>query len=195
MDCTGLALKGSKSSPYYLKMKEALQRDMDKVLGTDGVLLYPSHPLLAPKHHHPLFTVYNFSYTGNTTWGIHLNQESYSSFSHIHDSSIVPYLFAGIFNALALPVTQCPLGLSEEGLPLGVQVVGGKLQDRLTLAVALYLEKAFGGWRNPGTSWGTGPHGAGGPMLPSLTMINKYITNLIFLVFTRVIKSVWVLQN
>ncbi|XP_053485494.1 fatty-acid amide hydrolase 2-B [Ictalurus furcatus] len=117
----GLALKGSKSSPYYLKMKEALQRDMDKVLGTDGVLLYPSHPLLAPKHHHPLFTVYNFSYTG-------------------------------IFNALALPVTQCPLGLSEEGLPLGVQVVGGKLQDRLTLAVALYLEKAFGGWRNPGTS-------------------------------------------
>lgn len=57
----------SKPSPYYLKQKEALQRDMDKVLGTDGVLLYPSHPLLAPKHHHPLFTVYNFTYTGDTT--------------------------------------------------------------------------------------------------------------------------------
>ncbi|XP_027034070.2 fatty-acid amide hydrolase 2-B isoform X1 [Tachysurus fulvidraco] len=117
----GLALMNSKPSPFYLKQKEALQHDMDKVLGTDGVLLYPSHPLLAPKHHHPLFTIYNFSYTG-------------------------------IFNTLGLPVTQCPLGLSEEGLPLGVQVVGGKLQDRLTLAVALYLEKAFGGWRDPGAT-------------------------------------------
>ncbi|XP_026792574.3 fatty-acid amide hydrolase 2-B isoform X2 [Pangasianodon hypophthalmus] len=117
----GLALMNSKPSPFYLKEKEALQHDMDKVLGTDGVLLYPSHPLLAPKHHHPLFTIYNFSYTG-------------------------------IFNALGLPVTQCPLGLSEEGLPLGVQVVGGKLQDHLTLAVALYLEKTFGGWRDPGTT-------------------------------------------
>ncbi|XP_053368200.1 fatty-acid amide hydrolase 2-B [Clarias gariepinus] len=117
----GLALMEGKPSPFYLKQKEALQHDMDKVLGTDGVLLYPPHPLLAPKHHHPIFTMYNFIYTG-------------------------------IFNVLGLPVTQCPLGLSEEGLPLGVQVVGGKLQDHLTLAVALYLEKTFGGWRNPKTT-------------------------------------------
>ncbi len=59
---------------------------------------------------------------------------------------------AGIFNILGLPVTQCPLGLSEEGLPLGVQIVTGKLQDRLSLATALYLEKAFGGWRESGKS-------------------------------------------
>ncbi len=59
---------------------------------------------------------------------------------------------AGIFNIMGLPVTQCPLGLSEEGLPLGVQIVTGKLQDRLSLATALYLEKAFGGWREPGKS-------------------------------------------
>lgn len=61
-------------------------------------------------------------------------------------------LLAGIINILGLPVTQCPLGLGEEGLPLGVQVVGGKLQDHLTLAVALYLEKTFGGWRDPGAN-------------------------------------------
>ncbi|XP_022619857.1 fatty-acid amide hydrolase 2 [Seriola dumerili] len=60
------------------------------------------------------------------------------------------FAYTGIINILGLPVTQCPLGLSEEGLPLGVQVVGGKLQDHLTLAVALYLEKTFGGWRDPG---------------------------------------------
>lgn len=58
----------------------------------------------------------------------------------------------GIMNILGLPVTQCPLGLSKERLPLGVQVVAGKFQDRLTMAVALYLEKTFGGWRDPGVS-------------------------------------------
>lgn len=60
----------------------------------------------------------------------------------------------GIFNILGLPVTQCPLGLSSDGLPLGVQIVAGKLQDRLSLATALYLEKAFGGWKDPGKTTG-----------------------------------------
>uniref|UniRef100_A0A4W4EMF9 Amidase domain-containing protein n=1 Tax=Electrophorus electricus TaxID=8005 RepID=A0A4W4EMF9_ELEEL len=101
-------------SQFILQQKETLQREMDEVLGTDGVLLYPSHPLLAPRHHHPIFTPFNFSYTG-------------------------------IFNILGLPVSQCPLGLNEEGLPLGVQVVAGRLQDHLTLAMARYLERAFGG--------------------------------------------------
>lgn len=53
---------------------------------------------------------------------------------------------------LGLPVTQCPLGVGEEGLPLGVQVVAGKLQDHLTLGVALHLEKTFGGWKDPGAN-------------------------------------------
>ncbi|XP_017574263.1 fatty-acid amide hydrolase 2-B [Pygocentrus nattereri] len=108
-------------SQFILQQKETLQRSMEEVLGTDGVLLYPPHPVLAQEHHHPLFTPFNAAYTA-------------------------------IFNILGLPVTQCPLGLSVEGLPLGVQVVAGKLQDRLTLAVALYLQKAFGGWRDPGAT-------------------------------------------
>uniref|UniRef100_A0A671P5K4 Fatty acid amide hydrolase 2b n=1 Tax=Sinocyclocheilus anshuiensis TaxID=1608454 RepID=A0A671P5K4_9TELE len=62
--------------------KEELQREMENLLGTDGVLLY----------------------TGN----------------------------------------NCLKGYKER-LPLGVQVVTGKLQDHLPLAVALYLDKAFGG--------------------------------------------------
>ncbi|KAI1888381.1 hypothetical protein AGOR_G00184550 [Albula goreensis] len=124
MAAIGLALtemvQSSKPNPFYLKQKEDLQKELDELLGTDGVLLYPSHPQIAPKHHHPLFTPFNFAYTG-------------------------------IFNVLGLPVTQCPLGLSQEGLPLGVQVISGKLQDRLPLATALYLERAFGGWRDPGS--------------------------------------------
>ncbi|XP_011369772.1 fatty-acid amide hydrolase 2 isoform X1 [Pteropus vampyrus] len=63
-----------------------------------------------------------------------------------------PYNFAytGVFNALGLPVTQCPLGLNTKGLPLGIQVVAGPFNDHLTLAVAQYLEKSFGGWVCPG---------------------------------------------
>lgn len=49
---------------FILQQKESLQKDLEELLGTDGVLLYPSHPHLAPKHHHPLFTPFNFSYTG-----------------------------------------------------------------------------------------------------------------------------------
>ncbi|XP_072315011.1 fatty-acid amide hydrolase 2-B [Eucyclogobius newberryi] len=61
-------------------------------------------------------------------------------------------IYTAIYNVLGLPVTQCPLGLNEQGLPLGVQVVAGKLQDHLTIETAVYLEKAFGGWRDPGAN-------------------------------------------
>ena len=62
-----------------------------------------------------------------------------------------PWVLApmALFNLLALPVTQVPLGLNEKGLPLGVQVAGGRGRDHLTIAVALELERDFGGWVPP----------------------------------------------
>ena len=59
------------------------------------------------------------------------------------------FRFFGIFNSLELPVTQVPLGLSQEGLPLGVQVVAGRGRDHLAIAAALELERALGGWVPP----------------------------------------------
>lgn len=50
---------------------------------------------------------------------------------------------------LKFPVTQVPLGLSKEGLPLGIQVVAAPYQDHLAIAVAKELEKAFGGYVPP----------------------------------------------
>ncbi|KAF3837176.1 hypothetical protein F7725_004640, partial [Dissostichus mawsoni] len=93
MAAIGLALiemTHSKPSPFILQQKEKLQKKVDELLGADGVFLYPTHPRVAPKHHHPLFRPFDFAYTG-------------------------------IINILGLPVTQCPLGLNEEGLPLGLQ--------------------------------------------------------------------------
>ncbi|WP_213016739.1 amidase [Mycobacterium vicinigordonae] len=59
------------------------------------------------------------------------------------------FRFALLFNALEMPATQVPLGLGTAGLPLGLQVVAGRGQDHRTIAVALALEKAFGGWTPP----------------------------------------------
>jgi fatty acid amide hydrolase 2 len=62
-----------------------------------------------------------------------------------------PFVFAwyGVWNVLELPVTQVPLGLGSRGLPLGVQVVAGFGRDHLSIAAALELERAFGGWLPP----------------------------------------------
>jgi fatty acid amide hydrolase 2 len=54
-----------------------------------------------------------------------------------------------LFNLAGTPATQVPLGLGRRGLPLGVQVVAGPGRDHVSIAVALELERAFGGWVPP----------------------------------------------
>ncbi|XP_038059114.1 fatty-acid amide hydrolase 2-like [Patiria miniata] len=95
-----------------------LREELENILGDDGVLIYPSHPKLAPFHNAPLLYPCNFAPTAT-------------------------------FNMLSLPATQVPLGLSAQGLPLGIQVVANRYNDHLTLAVARELEKGFGGWAAP----------------------------------------------
>lgn len=59
------------------------------------------------------------------------------------------FSYTAIFNVLGVPVTQVPLGLGSDGLPLGVQVVGGMFNDLLTIEVAKECEAALGGWIPP----------------------------------------------
>jgi fatty acid amide hydrolase 2 len=54
-----------------------------------------------------------------------------------------------IFNLFGLPVTQVPLGLTDAGLPVGVQVVAAPGNDHVSIAAALELERACGGWVPP----------------------------------------------
>ncbi|XP_074104364.1 fatty-acid amide hydrolase 2-B-like [Cotesia typhae] len=58
-------------------------------------------------------------------------------------------VFCILCNILRLPATHVPMGLNKRGLPIGFQVIAGPHQDRLCLAVAKELEKAFGGWVPP----------------------------------------------
>jgi fatty acid amide hydrolase 2 len=56
---------------------------------------------------------------------------------------------SAMFNLAGVPVTEVPLGLSATGLPVGVQVAAGPGRDHVSIAVALELERALGGWVPP----------------------------------------------
>jgi amidase len=57
--------------------------------------------------------------------------------------------WAGLASFYLLPGTVAPLGMSAEGLPFGVQILGGMYEDRTTIAVAGMLEKAWRGFVPP----------------------------------------------
>ena len=69
------------------------------------------------------------------------------------DDKMIPYndqlAWAGIATLTGLPATAAPNGPSESGLPIGVQIIGGYLQDRTTIAFAGLIEREFGGFTPP----------------------------------------------
>jgi len=69
------------------------------------------------------------------------------------DGSSVPMAacvaWTGLVGVAGLPATVVPVSFSAGGLPVGVQVVGPRLEDRTPLAVASLLLERCGGWRPP----------------------------------------------
>jgi amidase len=57
--------------------------------------------------------------------------------------------WAGIATLNGLPATTMPNGRTESGLPIGVQIIGGYLEDRTTIAFAGLIEREFGGFTAP----------------------------------------------
>jgi amidase len=64
-----------------------------------------------------------------------------------------PYLDSIMWTTLIgggeLPSTVVPVGRTPDGLPVGIQVIGGPFEDRTTLAVARVLEGLLGGYAPP----------------------------------------------
>ncbi|XP_066993843.2 fatty-acid amide hydrolase 2 [Anabrus simplex] len=58
-------------------------------------------------------------------------------------------VYSAVFNTLELPATNCPVGLTKNGLPISIQIIAAPYQDRLSILLAQELEVAFGGWVPP----------------------------------------------
>jgi Asp-tRNA(Asn)/Glu-tRNA(Gln) amidotransferase A subunit family amidase len=57
--------------------------------------------------------------------------------------------FSQWLNLTGFPGASVPFGASNEGLPIGVQVIGRPFEDELVLAVAEAIEQARGPWQAP----------------------------------------------
>jgi amidase len=68
------------------------------------------------------------------------------------DSRTVPYqdqiVWAAVATSMGLPATAAPIA-HDGNLPIGVQIIGGYLDDRTTIAFAGLIEREFGGFSPP----------------------------------------------
>lgn len=58
-------------------------------------------------------------------------------------------VWPGVATLAGLPATSVPSGISSQGLPIGVQIVGPFLEDRTPLKLAQLMEAEFGGFVAP----------------------------------------------
>jgi len=105
-----------------VELGRRLRAEIGDALGPDGVLLYPSYSVPAPRHGVPV------------RWLLRMHH---------------PWAYLAIVNVLEMPATQVPAGLNADGLPLGFQVIAAHGNDHVTIAAAMELERALGGWTPP----------------------------------------------
>jgi amidase len=69
------------------------------------------------------------------------------------DGRAIPYtdlvFWAGLATLVGLPATAVPVGRTPSGLPVGMQVIAARLEDRTGLAFAKALEDVVGGFVPP----------------------------------------------
>ena len=64
-------------------------------------------------------------------------------------STFRAFSYSQTFNVFDLPAVVVPAGLTAEGLPLGVQIIGRPFAEETVLATAAIIEEALGGWQPP----------------------------------------------
>lgn len=114
---TGL-MKGS-NVEYHLSQAQQLKKEVQEILGNDGVLIFPSFPDEIPYHNQTILT---------------------NSFD---------FLYFACLNIFGFPVTQIPMGLNSSGLPTGVQLMANENMDHYTITLAEHFESNFVGWIPP----------------------------------------------
>ncbi len=64
-------------------------------------------------------------------------------------STFRAFSYSQAFNVFDLPSVSVPAGVSAEGLPIGVQIVGRPFEEEAVLVAAAIVEDALGGWQPP----------------------------------------------
>jgi amidase len=108
-----------------------LQRQWATLFEHCDVVLCPATPTLAFKHDHREMSARNLMVDGRS--------QPYTN--HI--------IWAGLATGAGLPATVAPIGRTEPGLPIGVQIIGPYLEDHTPIRFAQLIEETFGGFVPP----------------------------------------------
>jgi amidase len=95
------------------------------------VVLCPPMPTAAPPHDHSPMAQRR----------IEIDGRQFSFFDQL--------VWPEIATTPGLPATAAPIGFSDSGLPVGVQIIGPYLEDRTPIAFAALMEREFGGFVPP----------------------------------------------
>ncbi|SCU71552.1 amidase, putative [Trypanosoma equiperdum] len=116
------------------------KKSLEELLNGDGVIISPTFPRAAPRHHRPIFSPFDFQYT--------------AAFNVLRmPVTCVPIWQKELRGDMRVPTVEEAKELAASAdyhLPKGVQIASREGNDELSLAVAQVLETAFGGYKYPG---------------------------------------------
>ena len=76
-------------------------------------------------------------------------KSSWPSGFELEGDEVKAFMYTAAFNMTGWPGAVVRCGTSEDGMPIGVQVVAHPWREDICLAVAKHLETALGGWKKP----------------------------------------------
>jgi Asp-tRNA(Asn)/Glu-tRNA(Gln) amidotransferase A subunit family amidase len=106
--------------------RDTLRAEFLKQMQTYPILLCPAAAIPAFRH-------------GERSWNIEGKRVEY----------LDAWSYTEWFNLLGNPAAVVPVSSTEEGLPIGVQIVGRPWEDEQVLPVAKVVEQGCGAWREP----------------------------------------------
>ena len=125
--------KDVRNNPIVREVDERRLREQWRALFREvDVVLCPPTPTVAFAHDH----------SSLGTRRLQIDGKDYPYYD-------VNLVWAELATLPGLPATIVPIARADDGLPIGVQIVGPFLEDRTTLAFASLVEREFGGFVPP----------------------------------------------
>eukprot|EP00796_Vickermania_ingenoplastis_P007599 gene7599-5360_t len=122
-------------------LRFAFQQELEELLGDDSIIIAPTFPTAAPRHHFPLWNPMQFQYT--------------AVFNVLQLPAVACPVWYGeeVLGSRTAPtsefVRECHLS-PDAHLPKGVQLVGKRNTDEMLIGLANTLDRVLGGYRYPG---------------------------------------------